>query len=238
MGQVARPSADVSSSGWSPTPAYSHVNGASPNDGSPVISPVPTGGTFDVQLQPLAWPAAGAQTLTVRFMQTSTDNVMVSFFLMQGNQIITGRSVAPTQTFTNYDIVLSDDEIALIDDYTDLRVRVVAYGPGNSNCCPHDLVPLTLSATVTSGGICDGSYKLYGTTMAAWQYSGTFGTCVGISGAINLTCLGNGTWQLTAAGPSFYNPSASNCSPFQLTFTGVDLSACGGTSNATITVTP
>jgi hypothetical protein len=92
-----------------------------------------------------------------------------------------------------------------------------------------------LHATITLGGGLNGTYALAATTGTAWQFTGRLGTC--LLGQINLTCLGDGTWQLTAAGPSFYSPSAATCTPLSLTFPGVDLTGCGGSAGATITVT-
>jgi hypothetical protein len=109
-------------------------------------------------------------------------------------------------------------------------------------CCPGVSLPTRLQATVTGGGACNGSYALSWVAPGPnWKYSGPLGTCSpGLAGdTLLLTCgsLGGG-WQLTTAGgPTMYAATSATCSPFALTFTGVDLTNCGGTGGATVTVT-
>jgi|GEM_PF-4011746 len=124
MAQISRPKVDVYNSGWGPTPLSPHVNTPVPNDAAPVATPQPPGGSFIVQLQPLARPAPGPQTLIVRLGGVAPGGAVVSFYLLQACHVIAGRSVRPTGALTSYDLVLTPAEIARITDYTKLQVLV------------------------------------------------------------------------------------------------------------------
>ncbi len=124
MAQISRPKVDVYNSGWGPTPLSPHLNTPAPNDGAPVATPLPTGGTFIVQLQPVAAPAPGPQVLTVRLGGVVPGGAVVSFYLLQAYHVIAGRSVRVTGALTSYDLVLTPAEIARITDYTQLQVLV------------------------------------------------------------------------------------------------------------------
>ncbi len=126
MMQVARPASDVSNVNWGPTPLFAHIGAPAPNDPSPVSTLVPPGGVFAVQLAPAARPITGTHTLTVRLNKTDPCPGLLTFALLQGGRTIAARSVQPTQPFTNYDLVLTEDEVDLIADYTDLQLLVLA----------------------------------------------------------------------------------------------------------------
>jgi hypothetical protein len=109
-------------------------------------------------------------------------------------------------------------------------------------CCPGISLPARLQATVTGGGACNGSYALGWVAPGPnWKYTGPLGTCnASLPGdSLLLTCGSQGNaWQLvTASGATMYGAASATCSPFALTYTGVDLTNCGGTSGATVTVT-
>lgn len=109
-----------------------------------------------------------------------------------------------------------------------------------TTCCPLDPVPTTVTATVTGGGLCNGSYPItYSSGTGNWSYSGIFGTChPALSTSIVLNCSGSpAAWTLnTVAAITNYTPTSLVCNPLEIIFTNVDLTACGGTANATITI--
>ena len=116
-----RPVSDVSNVNWGPTPLSPYIGTPAPDDPNPIATPVPPGGQFVVQLSPAARPITGLHTLTVRFDQIGAGANLVTFALLQGNQTIAARSVQPTGAFINYSLVLTEDEVDLISDYTYLR---------------------------------------------------------------------------------------------------------------------
>jgi hypothetical protein len=124
MTQVTRPASDVSNNNWAPTPLFIHIDAPAPNDFSPISTSVPPGGSFIVQLSPVARPITGRHILTVRLQATDFGAGSVTFSLLQGNQSIATRSVSVTGEFTNYDLILTEQEIDLITDYTNLSLQV------------------------------------------------------------------------------------------------------------------
>ena len=107
-------------------------------------------------------------------------------------------------------------------------------------CCPADPVPTALHATFTGAGGLDGTYALtYDSTISepTWTTVNAF-TCTGLPSPLIFACKTFGSAWLATIGSHGYSPSAgSTCSPFVQRFTGVDLTACGGPTGATITVT-
>ena len=107
-------------------------------------------------------------------------------------------------------------------------------GSVSTTCCPN-AISATLYATITGGGIYDGSYALVWdghTSPPTWASIATLGTC-----GISFPCSPADAWVLRIAGIS-YDPTSVTCAAFQVTFTGVDLTLCGGPAGATFTVTP
>lgn len=110
-----------------------------------------------------------------------------------------------------------------------------------TNCCEPD-TPVSLYATVQNGGECNGSYLITwdGTgPNPAWKSRVDFGRCRSENGSLTLFFACSGVvnlWVLTA-GPLPTSATASSCTPFIVTFAGLDLTGCGGLANATITVT-
>ena len=136
MIQIGIPAlASVVNTGWSPPPVYAQIDAVNspPPDDSYVACTLPPGGTFEVQIAPLARPITGTHTLRVRLDQVGSNVALVSFFLLQGGQVIAGRSVVPGTTFTTYELTLTEVEVDLITDYTNLRLRVVAILPGSAS---------------------------------------------------------------------------------------------------------
>ncbi len=250
MPQIARPMADVDNSGWSPTPLYPHVNTVSPNDGSPVACPVPPGGYFDVQLQPLAATHRQPQTLTVRLDEASPGAALVTFLLLKVTSsaisTVGSYSVQPTGTFTSYNLVLAPNQIALLDgNYSNLRVRVSVTGEGtgsyygsgigssgggsvNVPCCPNNL-PLILFVSFT------GTLAGLGSVMLTWDGSGNWignGSACGGGVVVNLSCdeiSGNFLLGTEGAAVSGSHGSLQSCSPLSITGSGTVVAGpCAG----------
>jgi hypothetical protein len=229
MTQVARPAADVSNSGWSPTPLYAHINTASPNDGAPISCALPPGGSFEVALAPAARPITGTHTLTVRFQKTDPTVSLLTFSLLQGPEpgasVIAARSVLPTQAFTDYALALTEQEVDLIADYSKLLLRVLAGGAGGSpgsgsggasgasglsgggaaliqtTCCANP-IPAKLNATVSSAACSCAPCSIpvaYDAAAGAWVGTAALGTC-GHNVTIALLCV-SGQWHCLFAFP-------------------------------------
>jgi hypothetical protein len=198
--QVARPASDVSNSGWSPTPLFSHINPTSPNDASPISCSLPPGGSFEVQLAAMARPITGPHTLTVRFRDTAPVSALVTFFLLQGPepgaQVVAARSVAPTPTFTSYTLTLTEQEVDLITDYAKLVLRVLAGGSGCGSGSGSVASGKSGSGIATSCSHCP-------VALFQWKF-----TLSGITNGVCLNCGAlNKTWVLT------YSPSCQIAQP-------------------------
>jgi hypothetical protein len=210
MTQVARPAADVSNSGWSPTPLYAQINTPTPNDGAPIACALPPGGSFEAALAPMARPITGTHTLTVRLQKTDPTVSLVTFSLLQGPEpgasLISAQSVVPTQGFVSYNLTLREQEIDLITDYANLLLRVLAgggsgsgsgsqgsarsgsgSGPGVAIPCCTNALPLTLHATVANGSNCPNAGNSFPLVYnsAAGKWTGTGG--IGGAGTSNVT---------------------------------------------------
>ena len=249
--QAATPLADVAISNWSPAPLYARINGASPNDSSFVSCPLPPGGSFDVRLAPLAPPGgcAAPQTLTVRIEKTDAGVALVTFFLLQagpgGVVTVAARSVTPTQAFVGYQLTLTQAEIDLITDYTNLRVRVLAGGPGTGSygsagsgsggpVCPCPLsttFTFTLSGLTGACAVMNGTWALVANLAPACEWFNTPSW-----GQIGLG-LSNGSWLLgivSNAGNAQYTASSLSCSGTS-TMTLQSSSGCNWPATLTIT---
>jgi hypothetical protein len=240
--QVARPIADVSVTGWSPTPVYPEVNALNspPPDYPFVSSDLLAGGTFEVKLNGIALPGNGPQQLIVRFCQTSAAAALVNFTLLQDSQVIASSSVSPTTVFTSYTLLLTPAQVAAITDYTKLRVRVAVSNPGGG-CCPSAELPQTLHVTFT--GALTGSFPLF-FAGSGWSNASVV-VCSGLRSSLLLQCIG-GKWFFTVSvvdpGGCFTpvtQASTVSCSPLSIAFNmqGAGPGCCFG-QNWTATVTP
>ncbi len=138
MTQKARPAADVSNDGWTPTPVYAQLNEAVPDDGTFVTAPA-QGGSFIVRLARLAAPVVGPDefphTLTIRL--SGPGLVLIEF--LQGETLIAMRVVDPPPGFAPYTITLTRVEAARIgyefgpDGDPDLLVQVTTLGCGTGS---------------------------------------------------------------------------------------------------------
>lgn len=156
MGQIARPTADAGTGGWTPTPVSGQINEASPDDTTRVISgPEIPVDTFVVRLGPLAYPADGPRRLRLRLRRNGPPSAPATVRLLQGGRAVASRVFRPGDAFAEYAFTLSDSEAAAITDYADLLVQVTAGFPVVP-CCP-DSVPVVLHVTVTDrSGSCAG----------------------------------------------------------------------------------
>lgn len=110
-------------------------------------------------------------------------------------------------------------------------------GTTQTSCCT-DPVPNTLHATITNDSALNGSYALtHNATSDHWLYTGAFGNCPPTSGTDGHLDFGCSILVFSFLANSIVYSLTGQCAPFIWTATGVDLTACGGSSNATITVT-
>lgn len=114
-----------------------------------------------------------------------------------------------------------------------------------TGCCA-DPISTTLTATVTNGGIFNGSYTLTYTNVGAarWENVVTeWGTCtLLVEYGLRLSCQPGAPddyWQLDVQGETGgeFPPASLDCDPLEIVFTGVNMTACGGEANATVTIT-
>jgi hypothetical protein len=248
MVQLARPTQDVSDTGWNPQPVSEQVNEAVPNDGtySSTTDP-PSGATVEMQLAGIAYPSAGPQTLTVRLKNTGSSSVPVTVQLLQGGAVIASQTFYPTASFQDYVISLTTDQEAQITNYADLQV-VLIEGAAPINCCPGVSLPAVLTATFSNGtGTCS---CLNGQTVLltlgafgnpnAWGGMMSGGAC-GSGTVLFLSCSG-GTFALTANGPCGFAGQIQGtytCSPVSIVFAGIGfppMSCCNGTATITVTI--
>jgi len=239
MTQTALPASDVSTGSWTPTPVWPKIKVPSPPDLQYVTSSAnPAGDAFVVNLKPLAWPDSGPQTVMVRLKATASNGPNVSVVLLQSGTPIAGWNIsAPSTSFPDYPFELTAAQVALITDYTQLQLQVIAGGV-TTTCCPSYQVPNFLNVTVTNGNLCNGTYPILCTSSgltASWTAPAKLGSCS--NGGFTLSCPPGGWIMLVnpIAGP--YGASTQKCDPLLIVFTGVDLSRCGGTTNTTLTVT-
>jgi hypothetical protein len=261
MTQVARPAADVSNSGWSPTPLYAQINTPSPNDGAPISCTLPRGGTFEVALAPMARPITGTHTLTVRFRNTDPTVSLVTFSLLQGPEpgasLVSARSVAPTQGFVSYDLTLREQEVDLITDYSKLLLRVLAGGAGSGSgsgsavsklsgsgsgqgvtvpCCTTTL-PLTLHATVANGSNCPNAGNSFPVTYnpATGKWTGTGAIGAGTSNVtVSFYCKAGGVSVDDLRLDVSFPDGCSFPQPGRTPFSGASCNPLSATFNAAI----
>lgn len=195
MSQKSRAIADVSVSGWTPTPVTPRINEASPDGAASYVTNGginPSGDTFEVKLAALARPEAGSQVLTINLQKTDSGSAPVTVALLQGATVIGEWPVTPTTSFADHCLTLTDTQVAAITDYSNLRVQVTAGGSPSSSssssssesgvvtsCCPDNEIPGTLYATVSGASRAPASthplgFRLRGTGQrgpeaAAWE---------------------------------------------------------------------
>ena len=113
-------------------------------------------------------------------------------------------------------------------------------------CCPSLSIPATLHATISGSGGLDGTYALTWRgedptdPENAWTCRQNLGSCVSTPGdpdTLNFLCTITPAWELAVRGPFIYGPTHVSCDPFEVVFEGVNLSACGGGADCTVTVT-
>ncbi|HEX4614015.1 MAG TPA: hypothetical protein VH092_37885 [Urbifossiella sp.] len=146
MSQRARPDADVANDGWTPTPLFAQLDEPVPDDGTQIASPdLPPASTFRVHLTERAVPIAGPPVdgtavpphrLTVRMQGPCTSAAVVTLIdrLHGADRVVASRGFKLTPEFVDYELVLTRQEAARIEDYTTLEVRVTASSGGSTSC--------------------------------------------------------------------------------------------------------
>ena len=208
MGQIAPPNVDVAPGLWTPQPVFRQINAdyVNPNDPTFVTSGNVTGDAFTVALLPIAFPnpQGGPQTLTIRLRKTTTDNSVVSLMLLCQGAVVAYRSIAAsqiTQAFTTYSFPLTATEIAAINNYASLRLRVQAGVQLITTCvqCPTGAASQFTLFPAPGNATCNCSFWQSGVTLA--YQSG----CTWASPHIPVTCLGYQDtvwWTLSYLGAS------------------------------------
>lgn len=105
-------------------------------------------------------------------------------------------------------------------------------------CCPSDLLPDSITMTITSGGSCNGTHVLtYRTINNRWKKNvASIGSCT-IDVEVYCHTVGlTSTWTLVLS-LSVYNGNGISCDPLHVEFTSVDFGFCGGSSSALVTIT-
>jgi hypothetical protein len=246
MPQKSVPISDAFPGGWQPIPIWSQINQLLTNDpdhvtSSSTISP----DSFTVNLTTMAVPGSGStRTLYVRLKNTTSTLIKATVVLLDGGVIIAAwAGIIPPTSFETYPLPLTFTQVLSITNFDLLQVEVMA-GDVTTTCCPSNPIPTFLNVTVTNGSLCNGTYPVIYTggapNFATWLAQGKIGSCGASGSSYNvwlLSCV-NGGWTIVTGTLSPHSPSSSSCDPFIITFTGVNLTGCGGTSNATVTVTP
>ncbi len=110
-----------------------------------------------------------------------------------------------------------------------------------TTCCPSNLLPNTLTATLTGAGSCNGSYTLTNTGAQDWSYDGPLGGCPAAAGNLLLSCSepnpGLGfAWHLYITGTQAVF-AANNCATPSWGYSIPMGAACGCTAGGAITIT-
>ena len=158
MSQKSRAIADVSVSGWTPTPVSPQINEVSPDGATSCVmnsGTNPSGDAFDVRLAALARPGAGLQVLTINLRKTDDGSVPVTLTLLQGSSVIGEWAVPVDTTFGSQSFTLTGAQVAAITDYTSLRVQVTAGGSSSSSSSSSSSTSSISGCTDCPGGAPD-----------------------------------------------------------------------------------
>jgi hypothetical protein len=117
-------------------------------------------------------------------------------------------------------------------------------GVAIGTACSAANVNTTLSAVVTNGGVCNGTYALYYAS-GKWQDNLTTFGLIGVAppGAVFILACGAvnaGIWNLGASYVFVAGPADADSQPAghgDIVFTGINLTGAGGGANATVTIT-
>jgi hypothetical protein len=123
---------------WSPTPVHEFLGEveepAHVDDTFVCSSPCPDQDAFEVKLADLQPPQAGGGTLAVRLRKQGEGQVAVQVELREGGNVIASDTFEPTASFDDYEIEFSEQDLATINDWSDLRVRVTADVVSSPDC--------------------------------------------------------------------------------------------------------
>lgn len=251
MRQRANPVSDVYDLGWSPQPVAPSVNQAA--NGAGATTPAsPTGNTFVVRMAGLAWPGPGPQNLGFGVGKSdggATAAVQVS--LMQGDAVIATRSEQPTPGgTTGYSFQLSDEEVAQISDYSNLRVRVSVGSPLVVGCGQFPNGAASQFAFTPSGignGGCNDCANLNAPTTITYQSGCTWNGAATICGALRPSVWSfaydsfAGLWKLNfSTGEAVWTAAGAGWdgrSPLALTLSSSFVGNCSNYPNQ-ITIAP
>jgi hypothetical protein len=244
MGQIARPIADVSTGGWTPTPVYLRINEAVPDTNAVTSPDAPGFAAFEVKLNGIALPKArgdGTHRVKARLKKDGLDLAYAQVMLLAGQRLIAAKEFQPGDTYEDFILELKAAEVARITDYTDLRIRVGA-GRVEVPCCPSPL-PGVLRVTVTDKtGACrclpDSFAVAWDEGAQDWRLGSGF-SCDGFGG-FTVDC-GGSSWTLTVIDPSDNNQNDPDflCGPLLVVWSNRRIlpSYCGGSGTATFTIT-
>jgi len=130
--QFGRPSADVSTGSYTPTPLWQQLDEATADDDTTVVdsanNPGETDGTgFEVALGSIPDPqSSSGHAVRVRARRNGgARTITLNWRLYQGTTaVISAKSLTLTDSYQTSTYTLSGAEADAISDYSDLRVRV------------------------------------------------------------------------------------------------------------------
>src|SRR5512145_99860 len=134
MAQYARPIADITTGSWSATPLWDKLDELAADDSTTQIqsSNRPSSDTFEVRLSFVTDPLTGSGHIVRIRMYGNTSHTW-SGYLYQGTTLIKTlvSGAAVPSNYTTYSYTLTAEEADSINNYADLRVRIVANGTAN-----------------------------------------------------------------------------------------------------------
>jgi len=126
--QPAWPISDISDGGWTVVPLWSNVDEQLvPNDSDQITSGAGSSDTAELKLSSMKRPITLSGGTKLRYRVKRQASAVLTVYLMQGSTVIASWSHPSLPTsFTTYEQVLTDPQVATITDYTNLSVRFVA----------------------------------------------------------------------------------------------------------------
>lgn len=133
MAQFARPSSDVTTGAWTPTPLYAEIDESAASDADFISANISTNDFAEVALTDVSDPSVSTNHVVryrYRKSASSGNSRSIQVALYQGGTLIaSGTTHTPTTTtWTAGTFTLTGTEADAISDYTDLRLRFIATG--------------------------------------------------------------------------------------------------------------
>ncbi len=123
------PSADVTTGSWGEAPLFSKLNESTPDD-STYVTYTSGNPTFEVLLSGYsAPPTTSLHIVKVRAKNVSASSITVELY--QGLRRVGTWTHALSTAYKTYEDVLTPNQVGLISDYTDLRIRVTGSTEGD-----------------------------------------------------------------------------------------------------------